>query len=39
MKNFEYRHSGMSIIEHRFMVPLDYNDDKGEKISIFLREV
>ena len=39
MKNFEYRYSGMSIIEHRFMVPLDYNDDKGEKISIFLREV
>ena len=39
MKNFEYRYSGMSIIEHRIMVPLDYNDDKGEKISIFLREV
>jgi pimeloyl-ACP methyl ester carboxylesterase len=39
MKKFEYRHSGMSIIEHRFMVPLNYNDDKGEKISIFLREV
>ena len=39
MKNIEYRYSGISIIEHRFMVPLDYNDDKGEKISIFLREV
>ena len=39
MNNSDYTYSGLSIIEHRFMVPLNYDDDRGEKISVFVREV
>ena len=34
-----YTYSGMSISEHDFIVPLNYNDPDGEKISVFVREV
>ena len=29
----------MYISEHNFIVPLNYNDSDGEKISVFVREV
>ena len=34
-----YTYSGMTINEHDFIVPLNYNDPDGENISIFVREV
>ena len=34
-----YTYNGMYISEHDFIVPLNYNDPDGEKISAFVREV
>jgi len=34
-----YKYSKMIIADYNFLVPLDYENDSGEKISIFAREV
>ena len=39
MKKHIARIPGLVIIEHEFVVPLDYSDPKGSKIKIFAREV
>ena len=39
MKKHIARIPGLVIIEHEFVVPLDYSDRKGSKIKIFAREV
>ncbi|MEJ6701233.1 MAG: hypothetical protein QNL01_09720 [Akkermansiaceae bacterium] len=31
--------NGMALRDHRFELPLDYSDLKGEKIKVFAREV
>ena len=35
----KYKHSEMIITDHNFVVPLDYQDESGKKITIFAREV
>ena len=39
MKINSYKYSGMIIIDHNFLVPLDYEKDSSNKISIFVREI
>ena len=39
MKVNKYKYSGMIIADHNFLVPLDYENEDGKKISIFAREI
>ena len=39
MKVNKYKYSGMIIADHNFLVPLDYENEGGKKISIFAREI
>tara|TARA_B110000263_G_scaffold65494_1_gene56545 strand:+ start:25 stop:1290 length:1266 start_codon:yes stop_codon:yes gene_type:complete len=39
MKVNKYKYSGMIITDHNFLVPLDYENEDGKKISIFAREI
>ena len=39
MKVNKYKYSGMIITDHNFLVPLDYENEGGKKISIFAREI
>ena len=34
-----YKYSEMIITDYNFLVPLDYENEDGEKISIFVREI
>ena len=34
-----YKYSEMIITDYNFLVPLDYENEDGEKISIFAREI
>ena len=39
MKIKKYKYSEMIITDRNFLVPLDYENKNGKKISIFVREV
>tara|TARA_B110000438_G_scaffold262967_1_gene274620 strand:+ start:863 stop:2128 length:1266 start_codon:yes stop_codon:yes gene_type:complete len=39
MKVNKYKYSGMIIADRNFLVPLDYENEGGKKISIFAREI
>ena len=39
MKVNKYKYSGMIIADYNFLVPLDYENEGGKKISIFAREI
>jgi len=34
-----YKYENINIINHRFLVPLNYNDNNSQKITIFAREI
>ena len=39
MKVNKYKYSGMIIADHNFLVPLDYENEGGKRISIFARKI